>query len=737
MWNAAGAVRPRPLVVLGATLLLWVGLTAVQWRLFGRVQGGRLLDTLVVFGLVNLNILLLLLLLFLTLRNLAKLVFERRQGVIGARLKTKLVAAFLAMAVIPTGLLYLASAGFLARSIDSWFSARVDAALGQALEVARAYYKSEEDRVLHYAGLLAERLPRAPPGRGLEGLEERLLAQAVEDRLSAITVFSRDGEVLSIVANPAVPAPETTTADSPEVREALAGRAASTVARSGRGDFLRGAAPLRDPRTGEVWGAVVVDGYIPGQVFDRLREIIDGFEEYRQLEVLRAPIKVSYIFPLLLVALLIVFAAIWFGFYLARGITGPIKELAEATQRVAGGDLDFQLRVQSRDEIGTLVDSFNRMTRDLKASKAQVEAAQEVLRTTNEELEQRRRYMEIVFGRVTAGVISTDAAGRITTLNPAACEILGVGEDAVGQPYRKALPQEVAGGVSELLQDLRRSRHGAIQRQIVLEGRGRRRTVMVHLTRLRDDRGEPMGTVAVFDDLTELVRAQRAQAWQEVARRIAHEIKNPLTPVQLSAQRLRRRYAPLLETAEGTVLDEATRTIVDQVEGLRRLVDEFSRFAKMPECRPEVDDLNRLVEEAVSLFRPVHPSIRFDVHLEPDLPAVEVDAEQVKRALVNLLDNAVHALTGCPDPRIEVRTEHAPHTASVRLVVADNGPGVSPEARDRLFEPYFSTKKGGTGLGLAIVKSIVADHRGYVRAQDNEPSGTRLVVEFPLSGVGT
>ncbi|MHB8764706.1 MAG: sensor histidine kinase [Deferrisomatales bacterium] len=716
---------------------LWGGLALVQWRLFEQIQGGGVLETVAVFGLVNLNILLLLLLLFLSLRNLAKLAFERRRGVLGSKLKTKLVMAFLAMTVIPTALLYLASAGFLARSIDSWFSGRVEAALRQSLEVARDYYRVEEDRVLHYARQLAENLPRRGLGGDLGRLEAVLLAKALEDQLAAITVFSARGEVVSVVANPRVPLPELATAGTPEVSQALAGRESSGLARFPGGDFLRGAAPILEAGGGAVWGAVVVDGYIPGRTMDRLREITDGFEEYRQLEVLKAPIKVSYILPLLLVALLIVFAAIWFGFYLARGITGPIQALAEATQRVAGGDLDFQVDVTSADEVGTLVQSFNRMTRDLKGSTAAVEAAHATLRQTNVELEQRRRYMEIVLGRVAAGVVSADRNGRITTLNAAAKEMLAVGDEALGQHFRRALPPEAEGTVTELLQDLARSRQDSIQRQVTLETGGQRRTVVAHLTTLRDEGGEALGIVAVFDDLTELVRAQRAQAWQEVARRIAHEIKNPLTPIQLSAQRLRRRYSKLLEDAEGEVLDDATRTIVAQVEGLKRLVDEFSRFAKMPEAKLAPEDVNRVVEEVAALYRPAHGQIQFDVRLDPHLPTAEIDAAQVKRALVNLLDNAVAALEDQGHPRIEVLTEYDPLRQVVRVVVADNGPGLAPEARHRLFEPYFSTKKGGTGLGLAIVKSIVADHRGYVRVADNQPQGTRFLLEFPQLGAGS
>jgi len=736
--SAVGGVKQgrrtwgRPL--LAGLLALWVVLSIVQWQLFGRVTGGDLLETLLVFGMVNVNILLLLLLLFLTLRNLAKLVFERRSGVLGSRLKTKLVLAFLAMTVIPTALLFLASATFLARSIDSWFTGRVDTALQQALEVARTYYRGEEDRVLQHARRLAALLPESLRLAGWSGVEHVLLPAIVEAQLGAVTVFSADGEVLKIVANPNLPLPQLAGPDAPEVQEALAGREGSALSNSAGGDFLRGAAPVTVPGEDGVWGAVVVDGYIPGRLLGRLQEITAGVEEYRQLEVLRVPIKISYILPLLLVALLIVFSATWFGFYLARGITGPIQALAEATERVAGGDLDFEIESRSDDEVGMLVRSFNVMTRDLRATKGEVEEAQDTLRRTNEELDQRRRYMEIVLGRVAAGVISTDRDGRITTLNSAALEMLDLDPGVTGRPYREALPVELEAVITDLLGELSRSTQDSIQRQVVLGLAGARRTVMVHLTQLRDEGGESLGVVAVFDDLTELVRAQRAQAWQEVARRVAHEIKNPLTPIQLSAQRLRRRYRELLESQEGDVLDEATRTIVTQVEDLKRLVDEFRRFAKLPESRPVPGDLNQVVAEVVALYRPVHPQILFEVQLEDLLPSVELDAEQIKRALINLMDNAVAALEGAEYAMVRVHTAYDPGRRVVRAVVSDNGPGLSAEAFERLFEPYFSTKRGGTGLGLAIVKSIVTDHKGYVRAASNQPQGTRITVELPLAG---
>jgi two-component system nitrogen regulation sensor histidine kinase NtrY len=304
----------------------------------------------------------------------------------------------------------------------------------------------------------------------------------------------------------------------------------------------------------------------------------------------------------------------------------------------------------------------------------------------------------------------------------------------VGHPYKKVLADDVRSVLESIYAEKRKEKVDVVQRQVVLPGEQQGRTVMVHLTTLRGDGGAILGYVLVLNDLTDLVRAQKAQAWREVARRVAHEIKNPLTPIQLSAQRLRRRYGDLIATPDGEVLDESTRTIITQVDGLKYMVNEFSRFAKLPESRPVPSSFNPVVEEVITLYRTPHPEIEFEVKLAEDLPTLEIDVEQVKRALVNLMDNAVSALDDLGHRRIEVTTGYDPEREVIRFEIADNGHGLSASAKEKLFEPYFSTKKSGTGLGLAIVKSIMEDHRGYVRAVDNPPRGTRFVLEFPLPG---
>jgi two-component system nitrogen regulation sensor histidine kinase NtrY len=728
----AGTSRRSLKIALRVLFVVWLALTIVQWRLFDVGGWASPTETLGVFALVNINIIILLLLVFLTLRNLAKIMFERRHGFLGSRLKTKLVLGFLATTVIPTIILFLASAGFLARSIDGWFSTQIKLALENSMQVARTYYAGEEEATLLAGRVIAEGLARGSYGTGGQGVAdelERSLERFKVDRIHYAPVGAKPLEV----GHPRVARLPGAERSSAKLAEALKGAESIEHIDEKLGSFLRAVVPVRAELEAAIVGVLLVDRIMSKRLLKQLEQVEKGFEESRQMEHLRAVIKANYIVPLLMVALLIMFAATWFGLYLARSITEPIAGLADATQRVAGGDLDFELEVPSGDEVGVLFESFNLMTRDLRSSRSKVDAAQDTLRLANAQLESSRLYMEAVFDNITAGVVGTDSQGMVTTINSAASEMLGLDETILGEPASDVLPAEAVAAI-EPSGTRRFGRRESLRKQIILQVEGMRRTVMVHTTTLRDREGEALGVVIVFNDLTELVKAERAHAWREVARRIAHEIKNPLTPIQLSAQRLRRRYSELLEEADGAVLDEATSTIITQVDGLKQLVNEFSRFAKMPESNPIPSDLNAIAEEVIGLYRPAHPEISFDVHLDESIPTVEVDPEQIKRVLVNLIDNAVHVCKGMPHGQVGVGTQYDSHRHLARVVVSDNGAGLSLVAREKLFEPYFSTKEGGTGLGLAIVKSIVADHRGYVRALDNKPQGTRIVLELPLPG---
>jgi two-component system nitrogen regulation sensor histidine kinase NtrY len=476
-------------------------------------------------------------------------------------------------------------------------------------------------------------------------------------------------------------------------------------------------------------GAVVVSYYVSRSLLDKMKEISAAFEGYKQMKLLKNPVKASYFTILLVITLLIVFFSIWIGRYLAKEITVPIHELAEGTHAIASGNLDYRINVESEDEIGLLVNSFNRMTEDLKAGKSKLESANLDLRRTNIELEQRRRYMEIVLGNVPAGVISIDKLGKIVSINRVGAEILGIEDtEALGRNYKDVMRPEDREVFREMIREMSDMGTEALERQIRVVVKDKVMTVLVNLNALKDEAGNYLGMVAVLDDLTHLLKTQRMFAWKEVARRIAHEIKNPLTPIKLSAQRLRKKYLDKFGE-DGNVFNECTTTIIKQVDELKTLVNEFSSFARMPASHPSPNDLNEIVTETVSLYKSGHRNISFGTSLDSRLPVLDIDRDQIKRVLINLIDNAVAAVG--ENAQVRVETLYVEDLSLARLEVVDNGTGISAEVKQKLFEPYFSTKKAGTGLGLAIVSNIVADHNGYIRIKDNLPRGTRFIIELP------
>lgn len=465
---------------------------------------------------------------------------------------------------------------------------------------------------------------------------------------------------------------------------------------------------------------------------DRLNFISKGIEDYRQLKYLKKPFKFWLLIILLIVTLLIIFAAIWFGLYIAKSITGPLGKMAMATRRVADGDLNFVLEKESNDEMGLLVNSFNTMTSKLNASNSKLADVHNALQQSTRDANERRRYTEIILQNVEAGVISLDGDGKITTINRFAEKLLNIGKDFfINRKYSEVLPPEHAAIIDEFISELRITGKPSVRQHLKLSVLRKNFSLLVTFTRLENEEGEPLGFVVVFDNLTELEKMQRMAAWREVARRIAHEIKNPLTPIQLSAQRLRRRYPEILEE-ENSVFDQCTNTIIKQVDEIKLLVSEFSQFARMPKINQAPADLITMINETLFLYKQAHPKISFKVVEKDTIPVFSFDVEQIKRCFINLFDNAVAVLSdgGTIDVILALGNEEE----SVFIQVCDSGPGMTEDEKLRLFEPYFSTKKTGTGLGLAIVSTIISDHNGYIRVQENSPHGTIFTIELPLVG---
>ena len=728
--------RKRNLVVISGTLLILAVAGALSLEM--RAPELPVASNIVVFALFNLNLIVFLLLLLLLCRNLVKLWFERRQQVIGAKFKTKLVLAFLSLALTPAILIFITASNFINKSIEGWFKPQVERPLDQALAIAQTYYHNLEATALRHGQQIARVIDRE---RLLdESRREVLAAYLVEQQeqlgISTITVFKADGQEVVHVKDPGLGDISTRDVSESQLRRGLGGGEVTTVRELASGDLIEavvpiwlspGTAGLRDRRLA---GVVVVGTHVAERLESKIRGISQAFKEYKQLRLLKNPIKGIYILLFLLLTLIIVFSFAWLGLYLARGITGPIEQLAEGTREVAAGNLSYKVQARADDEIGTLVDSFNRMTDDLLESKRRLEEAYLDLQDKHTELEDRRRYIETVLEAIATGVVSFDPENRLTTMNRAAARMFGLdGAATVGRPLEELFASGDLRDVVMLVQRSRRARTGTVEQELHVRGRAGNVSLLASATALRGPDGAYAGVVLVFDDLTELLKAQRLAAWREVAQRIAHEIKNPLTPIQLSAQRLQRRLArhPGLDQQ---LVTECTETIIQEVDGLKRLVDEFSRFARMPALAPRPTDVRPVVEGVAALYRESHPALRLTTRYPDSLPLLDVDPDHIKRAVLNLVDNAVAAVAGAGNVDVDVVT--AADGGSIQIIVGDDGPGISTEDKEKLFLPYFSTKTNGMGLGLPIVSEIAIEHGGTIRVEDNVPRGSRFVLELPV-----
>jgi two-component system nitrogen regulation sensor histidine kinase NtrY len=736
--------RRRELIAVAIASATLVAFVLMQTELPPLSSHTSLISNLVVILLFDLSFLLLGLMLLLVGRNLAKAIFERRRGLIGSKLQARLVFGFIAVAIVPSAFLLYVAGSFLHANIDTWFDPAYERMLDNSFEIAKVYYLNSANNAAHFARILSGRITN---GNLLAPANHARLRAFIEQaqqeyNLGTVEVFSADRKLLMFQLSPSTPTGIGVAPDSALLRETLKGHPQTRADRFHKSDVIRGSAPIfAAPDSDNVAGAIVVDYYLPKSLAARAAAISQAVQAYFQLRILHQPIMHSYILALVLIGLAVVLLASWFGIYLARGLTGPIKSLAEGTHALAAGDLNYEIPPVGDDEIAHLVESFNRMTSDLRKSRA--------------ELEHRRRYTETLLLNVSAGVVGLDREGRITAMNPCAERMLGLrGAEVLGREYTECFNPQARRVLDEIFAGAVPPREA--RRALKFETGGTEAELMLTASRLDDDLGtneQPdLGTVLFFEDVSQIAKIERMEAWREVARRIAHEIKNPLTPIQLSAERLRRLFARReigMATASrrsggsllaglnpyGELVDECTRTIIGEVEDLKRLVDEFSAFARMPQLNPIPGNLNAVVEETVSTFRDGHGEVRFELELDPALPKIELDRDALKRALVNLLDNAVAAIGRSSNgarPQINVRTVLDSAARMVVLEVADNGIGIDPRIRPRIFEPYFSTRPGGTGLGLAIVATIVADHHGFVRVRDNEPRGSRFQLEFPI-----
>jgi two-component system, NtrC family, nitrogen regulation sensor histidine kinase NtrY len=692
---------------------------AIVLQLKYRGFEGPLSDNLLIILLINANFLLLAAVVFMTAKSLWKLSVERKHGVLGARFRTKLVFAFVSLSLIPPVLLFIIGSGMFTTSIERLFSLRIENSLKDSVALTQEYYDRLQKDALVFGRQISKQMAEARLLSRFDNevIKEYLAKKADEYGLDSIELFTSPHKRTVVIITGQYPPKTFSQTPANLVAAAFAAKDAADLSGTAKkGDIMRVVVPLPEtPEGNQVAAAIAVSYYIPPHLAAKADEIREGYSQYRSAFKSKEPIKLAYRLGFLAVTLALLLSAIWVALRVAAGITVPIRKLAEGTAAVAAGKFDYQIDEKSGDEVGVLVDSFNVMTRELKNSR--------------EQLEQEINSRKTILSNIDTGVVSIDRTARITSVNQSASEILDIKEkDVLGKRYDAAFGFVELDPIRRLFRKLEEGK-GRAEEELSLNVRGRILTLRMRITALRDGGGAPIGAVITFDDMTELLRAKKAETWQDVARRIAHEFKNPLTPIKLSAERLRKKHAEGAPDFDA-VFDECSRTIVVEADGLRKLVDEFSNFARMPSSNPTPQPLAPVLDGVAQLYSGAHKDISVVKEIAPDMPDVLLDREQMKRVFINLFENAVEAMGG--KGRIWL-TAGMSGPGRAQVYVADEGCGIADEDVPKLFEPDFSRKKKKSGLGLAIVQRIIKDHSGVIRVEQNAPKGARFIIELPAA----
>jgi PAS domain S-box-containing protein len=662
------------------------------------------------------------------------------------------------LSLLPVLLLFFFAFGLLNRSIDRWFGEPARQIVDDARAIEDSYFKREEAELVSIARAIIRSLSLVSR-TDYDGDEfrDRVNQEMAAYNVTLARIVTAGGKRTITGSVPGhVEGDIEQTLDAAEQQLKTRGEAFS--GRDG-GDNPSTTYVIAGVRLSDAPGdsrLLIIAREFPPELTERAANITSQHENFHSLLGKLKRIKAIYILLLAAVTLLLLFSASWLALYVARGITIPIQALAEATDRVARGDFTHPVEVVAEDELAGLVKSFNQMSAMLAENRERLERAADDLSRTNLALDNRRRYIETVLESLSTGVVSTDENARIATINRAALSMLGLAErPATRTPIAQLTRGPEGVEIEALCRRARRSETAQAEVEFKRADGSSLHTTTTAIA-LRSSSGAIEGWVIVIEDLSDLVQAERAAAWSEVARRMAHEIKNPLTPIQLSAERIMRNYKPAGESRLDEIVREGTTTIVREVAALQKMVEEFSRFARLPESQPAEASLNEVVRDALMLYNDRLDGIAIECDLAGDLPQMRIDTDQMKRVLVNLIDNAVEALNwdgqngtgdangagdsaasngssngGAALKMIEIESRFLKESDAVRLIVTDTGHGISPRDRDKLFLPKFSTRERGTGLGLAIVSHIVADHKGRIWVEDNEPQGARFIIELP------
>jgi PAS domain S-box-containing protein len=710
--------RKDPRFIVTVPILIFVATSLVYYTMLRarELTPQALTNRLLLFILWNINIILILGILFVLTRNVIKLILDRQRGVAGSRFRTKLVLTYLATAIVPIALLFFVATDLLRVSIDRWFNTPVRTLLSNSeriAEQAETLSLRQAERAAAEIGSSAGELD----ARGVERLLEHVRAHQGVD----VAAIYEDGAVLRMLASTNAPLHEIREPPATFFADLASTGSAFKIELTSQGKWIRAGVPVENTRGRNL--AAVAGVFLSDSYSRMLDENVVANRTFQQLDSQRQALKASQTSLFLTITLYILFGTLWVSIYVSRRITGPVQALAEGTRTLAAGDYSHRIEVRSTDEIGMLIDSFNAMAGQLEQQREALTQSNRQMAQVNRELDEERAYLSTILESVSTGIAAFSEDLELLSMNQAALRILGLRQAPEPRTRLEDLFSGDLAQLSSALSDLQT--RGTKPREVSIFRDGEARYLELSAARMTSD-DETIGWVLAMEDSTPLVQAQKLAAWGEAARRIAHEINNPLTPIQLSAERIRRKFLRGDEDVR-QVVDEACQTIVSEVGQLKKLVSEFSRFARMPAVNLRMSDVGTIVREVAQLYTEVKPSVDVQVDPSGDLRAV-VDPEHIRRALINLMDNAIEA-TDEGAVRLAARRTGS----SLVLEVSDTGCGVAADQKDKLFLPYYSTKEKGTGLGLAIVQRIVKDHDGRISVHDNVPRGTRFEIEIPAA----
>jgi PAS domain S-box-containing protein len=721
--------RKRAIILLAIAVFLLFAVLVSQTAFNQTILRPDTNQQVVVFYALSLLIsLLFVALTFVLARNLLKLFAERRLGVLGSKFRTRMVVGALLLSFVPVMVMYFFAYGLMNRSINIWFSTPVEEVRADTHAMASllAAYAAQNVR--------AEALAIASDPETQRAFEwQNFSTMGAEFHRHDATL---QGGFAVAVQNGVAQASVGLPAEWPVLAGHLPWATAAAKDPAGftwgQTEYTVGSAPVGGG------GLILVGMPLPAAFSQTVKQVEASQQRYLQLSRERRHVRQTYMGLLLLLTMMVLFVTTWLALFLSKLVTRPLAALAEATQEISRGRLEYRIDVSAADEIGDLVRSFNRMAEELEISRGQIEASSRDARAANAELDQRRRQMETILESIPTGVLSLDAARNVTHANQALQRMFSLEGFSTqktvlrGTRLAEMFPEEVLQDLEPLLR--RADRMGMTTSQMEMPLHRVSLNVAITVATLRHQ-NERSGYVMVFEDLSDLLKAQKQAAWREVARRVAHEIKNPLTPIALSAERIQRHLDRLSSPDKSSleIVRSCAATIAGAVETVRRLVDEFSSLARFPACNPHPADLNEVVESALSMFHGRMDGIAVRKSLAEDLPKVMADSEAIKRALANLVDNAAEAMQDSLLREIHISTALVMSRDAVEIIVADTGHGVTRELKEKLFLPYFSTRKRGTGLGLAIVSRVIEEHHGSIRVEENQPLGARFIVELPVA----